>query len=177
MNKIILFATFLIGFSFACKKVDKLTKFNLNYEENVTIPSSTGINLPFNILSPDITTNSESSFSVNNTRKDLIESIKLTKLDLEIISPSNGNFNFLKSVDIYISADGLAETKIAYKENIPNNVGSKLSLDLTDTDLKEYIKKDKFSLKLVSVTDEFIATDYKIKISTSFFVDAKILGQ
>ena len=146
MGKIIL----IIGIALSiigCKKVAKLTQFNMEFNETVVIPSSAGVNLPFNVLTPDIQTNSESTFEINDTRKDLIEEIILTDIDLTISSPTNGNFNFLKSIEIYISADGLDEVKIAWKDSVPSNL-TFLDLDVTGVDLKEYIKADKFSLRL-----------------------------
>ena len=80
----------------SCNKLDKLTQFNLDYSENITIPSSTIVSLPFEIVSPDITTNSESNFESNNTRKDLIEEVILTELKASIISPNSANFSFMK---------------------------------------------------------------------------------
>jgi hypothetical protein len=68
----------LIAFSFSsCKKLNKLTQFDIVYDTDFTIPSSTGINLPTNIITPDFATNSESTLSINDTRKDLIERIIL----------------------------------------------------------------------------------------------------
>lgn len=160
-----------------CKKIDKLTHFNMEYTETFTIPSSTGVNLPFNIASPDVETNSTSEFEINDTRKDLIEEIQLTQLDLSITSPSNGDFSFLKSAEIYISADGLSEAKIAYINSVPSSAGKNLSLETTKADLQEYIKKDKFDLRLKVVTDEIITSDYQVETHAVFYVDAKILGQ
>ncbi len=177
MNKQILIFGCVILTILGCKKIDKLTQFNIKYNETIVIPSSTGINLPFNILTPDVETNSESTFALNDTRKDLVEEIKLTTLELTITSPSNGDFSFLKSISVFISADGLSETKIAWKDNIPAGIGTVLNLDLTNIDLKEYIKKDTFALRLNTVTDELLTSDYHINVHSVFFVDAKILGQ
>jgi len=159
-----------------CKKVDKLTQFNMAYDETAVIKSSTGINLPFNIITPDIETNSESTFALNDTRKDLVERINLKSLNLSITSPSGEDFSFLKSITIYISAEGLSEEKIAWNSSIPENVNS-IDLSTTGVDLKEYLKASKMTLRLNTETDELITSDYTIKIHSIFFVDAKILGQ
>ncbi|OFZ66389.1 MAG: hypothetical protein A3D92_24170 [Bacteroidetes bacterium RIFCSPHIGHO2_02_FULL_44_7] len=159
-----------------CKKVDKLTQFEMEFDETLVIPASSGINLPFNVVSPDIETNSESTFEVNDTRKDLIEQIKLRTLNLVVTSPSNSDFSFLKAIHIYISADGLSEIEIASKENVAENT-TVLSLDVSDADLKEYIKADQFSLRLNTETDEVMTSDHHIALHSVFFVDAKILGQ
>ncbi|MBT2162687.1 hypothetical protein [Zobellia barbeyronii] len=160
----------------SCDKLDELTKFNLDYKSQVTIPASAVIDLPFDMFTPDMETNSDSQFEVNDTRKDLIEEIKLTKLQLEITSPDDSDFSFLESLEVYISADGLDEIMIASKEVVDENVGDVLDVDVLDVDLKEYIKKDNFNLRMNTVTDELISTDHEIDVNTTFFVDAKILG-
>lgn len=45
-----------------CKAVDKLTHFDMDYDESMVISSLIGVNLPFNLWTPAITTNSESTF-------------------------------------------------------------------------------------------------------------------
>ena len=159
----------------ACDKVDELTKFNIEYDSQVTIPASAGIDLPFDVFTPEMETNSESQFEVNDTRKDLIEEIKLTQLQLTITSPDGEDFSFLNSIEVYISAEGLEEIKIA-EEQVEENVGSVLDVDVLDKDLKEYIKKDNFNLRLNTVTDEVLKADHDIDVKSTFFVDAKILG-
>jgi hypothetical protein len=160
----------------SCKKIDELTKFNLNYDTSTTIPASTGINLPINFFTPDVETDSESEFAVNNTRKDLIEEIVLTKLTLGITSPANQDFSFLKSVTIFIAAEGLSEIEVASQENIPDDIDRQLELETTNADIKDYIKKDNFYLRVNTVTDELLGSDVDIDISSQFHVDAKILG-
>ncbi len=174
MRNIILILTILFTVS-SCDKIDELTKFDLEYNSKVIVPGATGINLPFNMITPDMETNSKSQFEVNDTRKDLIEEIKLTELKMVITSPTNADFSFLNSVEVYISAEGLDEIKIAEKE-VDENVGSTLDVNVLDIDLKEYIKKDEFNLRLNTVTDEVINEDHEIDVNSIFFVDAKILG-
>lgn len=168
----ILIITLLV---FSCDKIDELTKFNMDYNMQVTIPATTGINLPFDILTPDTETNSESTFESNDTRKDLVEEIKLAKLQLQINSPSDADFSFLESIEVFISAEGLSEVEIASKTDVPENI-SILDLEVVDTDLKDFIKKDSYSLRLNTVTDEAMSTDHTIDVKSTFFVDAKIFG-
>ncbi|MGB7393651.1 MAG: hypothetical protein WA913_04590 [Pricia sp.] len=174
MRKYLLILTSIITVV-ACDKVDDLTKFDLEYQSKVVIPASAGIDLPFNVFTPEMETDSESKFEVNDTRKDLIEEIKLTELQLVITSPSNGDFGFLNSIEVYISAEGLDEIKIAEQE-VAEDAGSTLDVDVLDVDLKEYIKKDEFNLRLNTVIDEVIESDHEIDVNSTFFVDAKILG-
>lgn len=175
-NLLLLSCALFLAFS-GCKQLDKLTQFEIDYDQTVVIPASTGINLPFDILTPDIETDSESAFAGNDTRKDMIEEIKLTSMTLTVDLPAGGDFGFLKTISIFISADGLAEAEIAWKELVPADAGPVLNLDVSDTDLKEYIKKDKFKLRVYTITDEFLSSDYHINVHSVFFVDAKVLGR
>lgn len=161
----------------SCGKIDGLTQFTMEYNETVTVPSSTGLTLPLNLFTPDIDSDAESTFAVNDTRKDLVEEVLLEKLEMELISPTNGDFGFLKSITIYLKADGLDEIEVAWNKNVPSDVGSSLVLETSEDDLQEYIKKEQFSLRVNTVTDEALASDHVIEITSSFFVDAKVLGQ
>ncbi len=154
---------------------NKLTQFDISYDTSFTISSSTGINLPTNIITPDIPSNSETQFEVNDTRKENIEEILLQELSLTITSPSNGTFNFLKTVRIFLNAEGLSEIKIANKENMTNTDSKTIQLDVVCVDLQEYIKKDNFSIRVETVTDEILSPDHEVDLNSVFFVDAKLI--
>jgi hypothetical protein len=160
----------------SCDKLDELTMFDLDYTTQYTIESSTILDLPFSVITPEVTTNSESEFENNDTRSDLVESIVLTNLTLTLISPQEGNFNFLNEIEVFIQADNLPEVLIASRVAIPEDGSSQLTLDTTGEELKEYIKKDSYTLKVTTVTDSNINQDHTIDIRTVFAVDAKILG-
>ncbi len=164
-------------FAAGCKKIDKLTQFDLEYNSTIIVAKSTGINLPFNVFTPDMETRSESQFAVNDTRKDLVEKILLTRLRLSLTSPNDSDLDFLKSIEIFIDADGLDERLIAWKNDIPMNVGKVIELDLGGTDLKEYIKKDEFNLRCNTVTRKVLTRDHELNVNSVFFFDAKVLGQ
>lgn len=171
---------FIIGFGltvlFGCSK-EGFTKFNLDYETTVVVQSGIGINIPYSLNIPNIATNSESEFEVNDTRKDKVEHITLRELTLEITSPSGQEFDFLKDIELFISADGLDEVMLANVYNMDNSVGNTISLTCLDSDFQEYIKSDKLSLRVRTVSDELNLFDVQIKINASFLVDAKLIGK
>lgn len=173
--KILVLAAILIPFT-SCEKVDEFTMFDMNFSSSISVPASSGLNLPFNLFSPDMETNSETTFGSNNTNKELIEEVTLTEMKLTITSPNNQRFDFLESITLYINADGLGEVEIASATNIPDNIGTELTLTPTENNLKEYITKDKFTIRANTVTDEFINEDININIDSKFHVDAKVLG-
>jgi hypothetical protein len=146
--RIITIIPVLLIFTGACEKVDEFTHFTMNYNSQVTIESSTVIDVPIQLQTPEIESNSESKFEVNDTRKDLIEEIKLQEAKLTISEPSEGDFGFLNDISLYINAGGLDEQFIAGKEDIPDDIGADLQLDVKNIDIQEYIKKMNFYLKL-----------------------------
>ncbi len=168
----LLFTIFLLG---SCDKIDKLTQFDMDIDSETTIPATFGINIPIDIWTPNIPTNSTSTFESNNTHKNLIETIVLKKMQMTI-ETEGASWDFLKKIEIYISADGLDEKKIAWLDNIPREGLKEIELNTSDEDLKEYIKKDSYKLRTKTVTREIISKDTDVKIHSVFFVDAKILG-
>jgi hypothetical protein len=176
MKKLLLLAGIFLVMASSCDKVDELTHFNMDYNEDMTIPATFGIDIPIDIWTPDIPTNSTSTFESNNTHKDLIEEIVLKKMNLTIKSPESSTWDFLKKIEIYISADGLEEKKIAWLEDIPKSGLKSIDLNVSPDDLKEYIKKDEYKLRTKTVTRELISHDTQVEIKSTFFVDAKILG-
>lgn len=175
LKRLIIMIT-VLWISVGCEKLDRLTQFQLEYTETITIPAVLGLNLPFNIFTPNIKTNTEEVFEINDTRKNLIEEVILEKLSLNIIDPANSDFDFLKSIEIYIESDGSDNTLVAWKYEIDNSAGSALDLEVSDENLLRFIIEDDFVLKVTTVTDEIPLKDHKIQIETRFFVNAKILG-
>lgn len=147
----------------------------MEFNSSITVPASSGINLPFDLFTPEITTHSESTFGSNNTSADLVESIKLKAMNLDITAPGDRDFDFLNSIKIYIDADGLSELMIASLTDIPADVDN-IDLIVNDNDLKDYLTKDKFKLRVETVTDEFLSNEVDIDVRSTFRVDASVLG-
>ena len=162
----------------SCDKIDKLTQFNLKYNTEVTIKSATivNINTPFNFYTPAVKTNSESELEVNDSRKDLVEDIKVKELKMTIKAPEGQTFDFLKSIKIFIKAEGLEEKMIAWKTDMTDDGSTTITLETADDNLKDYILEDSFQLRTETVTDQLITQDTQIGINAVFWVDARILG-
>jgi len=181
MKTILKLSLILLVFVFtSCEEavdaVDEITKFDLNYNSEITIPANALINTPIELATPEIASNSAAIFSSNKTSKELVESIKLTEMKLVVNVPASGNFNFLKEITLFINANGLEEKQIAFKNNIANNSSSELLLDIVDNELKDYIESENFGIRISTTTDEAIDEDYDIELISTFFVDAKLLG-
>lgn len=172
MKRIFLLGILMVSLT-GCKK--KLTQFYIDYTADVVIQSTVGQLVPFSVYTPEIVTNSEFEFESNNTKKDKIESIHLRDLNLTIKSPSGETFSFLNSLEVFISSPQHTEQKVAFKESIPSNVGTTLICDVVDTDIQHFIKDDRFTIRLRTVTDETIPQDVTVEVYSNFFVDAKLV--
>lgn len=173
---LLLMSMMILGFA-SCELFDRATKveFDMSFSSEVEIPSSSGLNLPFNLFTPAIETNSESTFGINNTNKELVETVNLTSMNLTITSPNDQRFDFLDEITIYIEADGLDEIQIAYAENIPENIGNELELTVTGNNLRDYIVEEEFTLRVKTVTDQTINEDIEIDVDSEFHVTADVL--
>lgn len=154
---------------------DKLTQFSIENNTVITLPSSTGINLPISIPTPELSNSFKQEFESNDTRKKYIEEFKLTELVLTIKDPSNFTFSFLEDIEIFITAEGLNQKRIAYKINIDDNIGTSITCDVSSENLVDYVKADNFSLNVEVITDEIFSQDVEIDIFSHFFVDAKLI--
>jgi hypothetical protein len=96
-------------------------------------------------------------------------------MTLSLNSPATGNFNFLKNIELFLNAEDLPETRVAFKLGMVNENKTQIILEVSEEDIKEYIKKDKFSLRCATTTDEALSEDYKIDIKYVLFVDAKLI--
>ena len=178
MKNLFLLSFVLVSLFFgtSCEKLDEeFTQFTIDYNTSVVIENGSIINLPINLLTPEIETNQESEFSVNNTRKDLVEEVMLQKLQLKVTSPDNQSLDFINKIKLYINAEGLSELEIAFKDPVPNDVGDELLLDVNDNNLREYIIKDKFSLRVEVVSNQIMGQDVYIDVFSTFFIDAKLI--
>lgn len=174
--KFLLFAIVPFMLLNSCKKVDKLTQFTMDFDQQVIIeaPVPIPIGVLPNIPTPAISTNSDSVFENENTHKDLVEEAILEELSLHVVDPDGATFSFLESIEVYMSAEGLDEVLIAFNNQVPPE--AYIELEPVGQDLKEYIKKDEIVLSVKVVTDEIILQDHTIDIHTEFYIDAKILG-
>jgi hypothetical protein len=162
----------LLGVS--CKKVDNLLTFRIRNEASFQVPSAIGINTPYTVPVPDVQTNASQTFESNNADINKVKNIKLETLNLTITSPANATFRPVKSITIYITSEGLPEKRIAYKNDIPMNIGNKLILETTLENLDAYVKKDRYSLRTETTLREAIFQDIRITADMSFLVTANL---
>ena len=175
MKKIIPFLLVVLSLT-SCDALSNLTKFEMPLSSTLTVTKIAAISTtPVVIATPDIETNSTTFFTDNGISTDLIDKVSLKKMELTVTSPTTGNFNFIKSLDIYISATGLDKTKIASLSNVSPGL-TMVPLVVESVDLKQFLMKDKVKMEFSISTDEAMTSDYTIEVKPTFLIDMKLLG-
>jgi len=161
----------LIIFFCACHQVDALITFSISDETTFTIESTALLDLPIDIPTPDVTTNSNRKFENNNTSASLVKDIRLEAMHLTITSPAGETFDFLKSIHLDISTNSSNEVELAFLDNVPVGV-SAIDLQTTDARLDTYVKSSSYRLRTAVVADEALSADVDVKANIQFRVTA-----
>lgn len=164
----ILFLTLFSG----CKKLG--INFGINHQATFRVDAGAPLNLPFEVGTPEVTTNSSSQFENNNTAANLIKEIKLEELKLTITSPSSKTFSFLKNIHIYISTNSSDEVELAGLDNISSNAQT-ITLNATTQDLSKYVKASSYKLRTTVITKETLTQPIDIRSDIKFKVRASVL--
>jgi hypothetical protein len=91
---------------------------------------------------------------------------------MNLESPANEDFGFLKDVELFLGADNLPEVSIAYLRDIPADAGRTLELTSTNVKLDKYMKASSFTLRTRGTADDFVQDDIKVKVDLTFKVTA-----
>ncbi|MHA4844962.1 hypothetical protein ACX0G7_12395 [Flavitalea antarctica] len=166
-----IYCLLLFSFGFAsCKKLSNLLTFEISNSENIKIPASGILTVP--IISPvPVTMNSEESFENNNTRANLVKDVVLKKLTLTITDPAAENFNFLKSIRIYIGTDNNDKVPLASLDNIPMGV-STIELISDNSKLDKYVKASSYKLYTEVEIKSNITKELNVRADSKFKVTA-----
>lgn len=170
-SKIIALSLFLFLLLSSCNAVDDLLTFTISNNASIQIKSTSPINLPSEIVTPDVTTNSSAEFKNNNTKASLVKDVKLKSLKLTITDPDGKTFTFLKSIHLYISTTDSDEIELAYQDNI-NSTANTIDLISTDSRLDSYIKADQYKIRTKVTLKETLTKDVTVKADMKFNVTA-----
>jgi hypothetical protein len=185
MKKTFIYACIALAFA-SCDKVKQLANINQNltYTETISIPELPG---GIDTLPPGgvaayfpgqgIPTNSQDYLNQFGTTAALITHVKMTKLAAVITQPSGANFDFIDTINVYLSANGLDEKLVAYKHGISKGLTS-IDLDCpSDINLKEYFLKDTMYLRFGGHFVGVPKSDSKIDLTSTFNLLANPLNK
>ena len=167
-----LFLICLLSFlaTLGCKKLNELLTFEISNTENIKIPASGLVTVP--LISPvPVTMNSQESFENNNTNANLVKDVSLKKLTLTIIDPATENFNFLKSITIYIGTDQNDRVPLASLDNVPTGVAI-IDLISHNSKLDKFIKASSYTLYTEVTLRSNVTKELTVRADSKFKVTA-----
>lgn len=176
----------LLTLSFSCTKIKQLANINLNipYSAQVTVPTvqgyTTGQKLPPGGLAlpfpaTGIPTNSQQTLAQYNVSSSKIVSVYLQSLSIQIIAPNNQNFDFLDTIQLYISVPLQPEVLVAYEYNIPKGQNTLTLTPVADVNLKNYFLADTMYFRLYAHINAIPASGTQLNISSNFHLLANPL--
>lgn len=172
MKQKLIFACLAVLVVCSCDEVEDLLTFRINDKTSFRVESNASpIALPFEIPTPDVTSDSQQQYTNNNTNASLVRDVKLEQLKLTITNPQTKTFSFLKSIRIYISSDQSNEIQLAAAENIADDART-VELIPTKQKLDTYIKASSYNLRTEVTTDETLTEAVDIQADLKFLVTA-----
>jgi hypothetical protein len=171
-NTIITAASVLLLMFSGCKEVDDLLTFTIDHQVTFQVENSSPVNLPIEIATPEVTTNSSQTFQNNNTNAGLVKDVKLQEIKLTVINPSGKTFSFLKSITLFISTSQTNEIELASLDDIPTTATT-ITLLPTNAELDAFVKASSYKLRTSLVMRETLTqtvdvrTDLKFKVTAS----------
>lgn len=156
----------------SCKKNG--VSFTISNQVNFRVENTSPLNLPFEIATPDVTTNSSQEFQNNHTSSNLVKEVKLEELKLTITSPAGKTFSFLKTIKLFISTNGSDEIELATLDNI-SSTSQTILLNTTQQNLEHYIKASSYKLRTQLVIKETVTQAIDVRTDLKFRITASLL--
>ncbi len=172
----LLLLPFLLLGAIGCKKILSLISFKVNDSSSFTIPGTpfiTGASLNIPVLT--VRTTAQSTYKNNNTSAAYVQDVTLDALTLTVTNPSTQNFDFLKSINIYIATDAMGSNKIllASLPSVPTGQTS-ISLTPTTSKLDMYLKNDSYTLTTTAELAQTLRQNTDVRADSRFTVHASM---
>jgi hypothetical protein len=175
-----------IGTMFACNGIKNLANINIDipYSSQVSVPDvpgyTTGIPLPTVGLDlPSVTvgfaTNSQTYLSQYGTAANMVVSVTLKGMNIQIQSPPGQNFDFLDNIQIYMSAKGQPEVLAVSQSSIPKGTTTMVLTPNQELNLKNYFVQDTIYMRLAGHINALPAAGEQLNINSVFHLVANPL--
>lgn len=187
MKKLILLSV-LAAFSIltACSKLKKLADINvdLTFSQQMQVPIvpgyTEGMPLPMGITIPfpaiPVATNSKEFISSHNTAANMIVDVNLKSLTFQITTPATQNFDFMDTVQLYISSKTQPEVLVAYKYGIQKSTQTIEFYTITAVNLKNYFVEDTMYFRISAHVNAIPSSGTNLNLSSVLHVLANPLN-
>lgn len=172
---LVLLAFVVLGTS-SCKKIEELLSFDVSDSSSFTVPGTpfvTGVTLA--IPAVTVTSTAQTTYKNNNTSADYVQDVTLSQLTLTVTNPTTQNFDFLKSISLYISTDAAGANKVllASLASVPTGQTS-ISLTPAGNKLDQYLKNSSYTLTTTAELAQTLRQNTDVRADSRFNVHAKL---
>ncbi len=145
----------------SCSTVSSILQNTFPYSATVLVTAGSPANTTLAAVSPSQSINQLTGSGAN------VKDIRVTNATLSV--PSNTSVGLFKSVKVYLSNNGSNEILVASRDDIPDNVGNTLALDVnTSQTLDNMMKSGTVQQRLVYVLKQSPTSDISVKTSVGF---------
>ena len=171
---IILVGMLTVGVLFSsCKKPKIEVDFNMEVADiyfSIDPTTQTG---DLDLATTTFDTELQKKLDENKASIDDVQSISINGVELIMINPGNQNFDILEKAYTYLSVPGLSETRIAYKESVPDGVTA-ITLDTDAANLKDYLRKNEITFRVAGFTSAPNTVRDSLQARLTFKIKAEV---
>lgn len=162
---VIAFVALAIGIT-GCATVQSIIKSSFPYTATLVIPASMKANTTISA------TSAASSFNEvfgNQNGTSYIKEVRIASAKLTASNPNTQSLGMFKSVKLFISNGSSGEVMVASRNDISENIGTSLVLDIDNSRfLDNYVKGNNLRVRAEYVLRSGISTDVSIRAALSF---------
>jgi hypothetical protein len=167
---------FLLLSAVGCKKILNLLTFQVSDSSSFTVPGTpfiSGASLNIPVLT--VRTTAQSTYQNNNTSAAYVQDVTLDRLTLTVTNPSTQNFDFLKSISIYIATDAAGSNKmlLASLPSVPTGQTS-ITLNPAGGKLDMYLKNSSYTLTTTAELAQTLRQNTDVRADSRFNVRATL---
>ena len=145
----------------SCSTVSSILQNTFPYNATVLVTSGSPANTILSNVSAAQSINQLTSSGAN------VKDIRVSNATISV--NSNTSVGLFKSVKVYLSNNGSNEVLVASREDIPDNVGNSLALDINSNQvLDKMMKAGSVQQRLVYVLKQSPTSDISVKTSIGF---------
>lgn len=145
----------------SCSTVSSILQNTFPYNATVLVTSGSPANTTLSAVSTAQSINQITGAGAN------VKDIRVSNATMSV--SSGASMGIFKSVKVYLSNNSSNEVLVASRENIPDNVGTSLALDLNSTSTLDHIMKTgSVQQRIVYVLKQSPTSDVTVRTSIGF---------
>jgi hypothetical protein len=149
-----------------CGTVQSIIKSTFPYTATLIIPASAKADT---VISSTSAASSFDEVFGNQSGNDYIKDVRIASAKLIASNPNDKSMGMFKSLKIFISNGASGEVMVASRNDISENIGSTLVLDIDNSRfVDKYIKGSSLRIRIEYVLRQALTTDVSVRTSLSF---------